>query len=306
MSPAAPDGPPHITVFREEVVQALLPGGEGWYLDGTLGAGGHSEALLGAIPGSRVLGLDRDPVALELAGQRLAPFGERFRSEQADFREAPQLTAELGIVGLRGIVLDLGVSSMQFDTPERGFSFQHDAPLDMRFNSEQGPSAADLLRILPEARLLQVFSEYGQVRFARTLARVLVEQRRRQPLRTTREFADLCWHVAPRALKGHGRIHPATLPFQALRIAVNTELEGLEEAVVALAGLLGVGGRMAVISFHSLEDKAVKNAFRGLSKDLRGERRYTVLTPKPVEPSEAEVQANPRSRSAKLRVLGVD
>jgi 16S rRNA (cytosine1402-N4)-methyltransferase len=295
-----------------EVVELLAPERGGLFVDATLGLGGHSEAILEASPDTRVLGIDRDREAIRLASDRLARFGTRFRAAHASFRDIERVLAEAGEGELSGILADLGVSSLQFDTPERGFSFRHDAPLDMRMDaSGDEETAAELLERLPEEEIAQVIYEYGEERKSRRIARWIVERRERgESVSTTGELAALVARAV--GYKRGDRVHPATRTFQALRIAVNGELEGLDEFVETAVDLLQTGGRLAVISFHSLEDRVVKRALRRLSGHCECGRRLPVcacgarhavevLTRRPVVPSEPELEANPRARSAKLR-----
>jgi 16S rRNA (cytosine1402-N4)-methyltransferase len=313
---AAPEGglgaPQHRPVLLQETIKLLQPEHGGLFVDGTLGLGGHSEALLGASPDASVVGLDRDREALRWATKRLARFGTRFRAVHSDFRDIGRVLEEAGIERVRGVLVDLGVSSLQFDSEERGFSFRHDAPLDMRMNSEgDEETAADLLATLPEEEIARIIYEYGEERHSRRIARWIVERRERgEPIRTTKELAEL----VARAVKVNkkDRIHPATRTFQALRIAVNRELEGLDQFIETAVDLLEEDGRFCAISFHSLEDRIVKHTLRRLSGHCECDRRAPVcscgarraveiLTRRPVSPSEAEVEENPRARSAKLR-----
>ena len=303
---------PHRPVLLVEAVRLLAPERGGLFVDATLGLGGHSEAILEASADARVLGIDRDREALRLASKRLARFGSRFRAAHANFRDIARVLNEAGEPEASGVLADLGVSSLQFDTPERGFSFRHDAPLDMRMDAEgEEDTAAQLLERLPEEEIARILYEYGEERKSRRIARWIVERRERgEPLRTTRELAEL----VARAV-GHrrgDRVHPATRTFQALRIAVNRELEVLGDFVETAVDLLQTQGRLAVISFHSLEDRVVKRALRRLSGrcecDPRspvctcGARRAVeILTRRPLTPDEQEVEENPRARSAKLR-----
>ena len=303
---------PHRPVLLFEAVNLLAPERGGLFVDATLGLGGHSEAILEASPDTRVLGIDRDREALRLASERLARFGPRFRAVHANFREISRILDEGGEQGPAGVLADLGVSSLQFDTPERGFSFRHDAPLDMRMDATgDEETAAELLERLPEEEIARVIYEYGEERKSRRIARWVVERRERgEPLKTTGELAELVARAVGH--KRGDRVHPATRTFQALRIAVNGELEGLDEFVETAVDLLQTGGRLAVISFHSLEDRVVKRALRRLSGYCECDRRAPVcvcgarraveiLTRRPVVPSEREVEENPRARSAKLR-----
>ena len=254
---------PHQRVLYQEIIHALQPQNGGRYVDGTLGAGGHARGILEAsAPDGQLLGLDVDPQALALARKTLAPYEQRTHLVQASYISLSRQLDQLGWKAVDGIVLDLGVSSMQFDTPERGFSFMNDAPLDMRFGPSMLQSAADLVNEYSESELADLIYRYGEERDSRKIARAIVRAR---PLHTTRELAAVIEAISPR--RGD-RIHPATRTFQALRIAVNEELTSVEAVLPqALAGLRS-GGRLAVISFHSLEDRIVKDFFREQSKDL--------------------------------------
>ncbi len=303
---------PHRPVLLFEAVELLAPERGGLFVDATLGLGGHSEAILEASPDTRVLGIDRDREAIRLASERLARFGTRFRAVHSNFREISRILDEAGEKEASGILADLGVSSLQFDTPERGFSFRHDAPLDMRMDATgDEETAAELLERLPEEEIARVIYEYGEERKSRRIARWIVERRERgEPLKTTGELAALVARAV--GYKRGDRVHPATRTFQALRIAVNGELEGLDEFVETAVDLLQARGRLAVISFHSLEDRVVKRALRRLSGHCECGRRLPVcacgarhavevLTRRPVVASEPELEENPRARSAKLR-----
>jgi 16S rRNA (cytosine1402-N4)-methyltransferase len=305
-------GAPHRPVLLQETIEVLRPDGGGLFIDGTLGMGGHSEAILEASDAARVLGFDRDREALQFAAQRLARFGERFQSVHADFRELARVAAELGVESARGILVDLGVSSLQFDDAERGFSFRQDAPLDMRMNGgSDEETAADLLAHLSEEEIARIIFEYGEERRSRRIARWIVERRERgEPIKRTRELAELVARAVGWRKSEH--THPATRTFQALRIAVNRELEGLSEFVEEAIQLLEPDGRFVVISFHSLEDRIMKQTLRRLSGHCEcppripvcvcGARRAVeILTRRPVVPSEIEIEENPRARSAKLR-----
>ncbi|HEX8136212.1 MAG TPA: 16S rRNA (cytosine(1402)-N(4))-methyltransferase RsmH [Pyrinomonadaceae bacterium] len=306
-------GAPHRPVLLRETMELLEPVRGGLFVDGTLGLGGHSEAILEASAEARVLGIDRDPEALRFARERLAPYGERFRAAHANFRDIAQVMQEAHEESASGILVDLGVSSLQFDAPERGFSFRHDAPLDMRMDAEgDEETAAELLARLPEEEIARLIFEYGEERRSRRIARWIVERRERgEPIRTTRELAELVARaVGPQRRTEH--IHPATRTFQALRIAVNGELEGLGQFVETAVDLLEPGGSFAAISFHSLEDRIIKRTLRRLSGQCEcpprapvcscGARRAVeILTRRPVVPGEVELEENPRARSAKLR-----
>jgi 16S rRNA (cytosine1402-N4)-methyltransferase len=292
--------PEHAPVLPSEVVDLLRPRPGAILVDGTLGGGGHARLLLEKIlPGGVLLGIDRDPEAVERVRREMADFGEAFRARCADFADLEQVLHEEKIERVDGILIDLGLSSLQLADPGRGFSFALDGPLDMRMDRRTGPTAADLLARLSEADIADLLWRYGEERASRRLARRIVERRRERPLRSTAELAALAAGAVPRRRPGRRALHPATRLFQALRIAVNRELESLERALGAGPGLLAPGGRMAVISFHSLEDRAVKNRFRELAQA----GGFARVTRKPVRASEAERMRNPRSRSARLRVL---
>lgn len=295
-----------------EVLQYLVPRPGGVYLDGTLGGGGHSELILEASgPDGVLYGIDRDPSALAAAGERLSRFGNRFRPLQGSFGDMAALLAGQGVTAIDGMVLDLGVSSPQLDRAERGFSFRADGPLDMRMDPDQGETAAELVNSLSERELEQVIKEYGEERWARKIAQRIVSARQEQPFETTLQLAKLVEHTIPRKFH-EDRIHPATRTFQALRILVNGELEQVEQGLQAAIGLLSPGGRLVVISFHSLEDRIVKQRLRDAATGCRCPRQLPqcvcghqpqlrVLTGRPVTAGDVELAANPRSRSAKLR-----
>ena len=298
----------HLPVLVEETLALLDPRRGGLFVDATLGLGGHAEAILRASEQVRLVGIDRDPQALELAARRLAPFGERVRFVNANFHHLESALAGIGITGgVAGILADLGVSSMQLDTPERGFSFRFDAPLDMRMGLAER-TAADLVNEGSEGELEKIIRDYGEERQARRIARSIVDARREQPIETTGQLKRLIDRV--KGSRPGERVDPATLVFQALRIAVNDELAGLEGFIQQAIDLLEDDGRLVIISYHSLEDRIVKNALRDRA---RGEidrvtgrphaetQLIEALTRKPVRPSEAEVERNPRSRSARLR-----
>src|SRR2546423_11352403 len=301
-------GAPHRPVLLQETLKFLAPERGGLFVDCTVGLGGHSEAILKSSTDTRVLGMDIDTEALAYSRQRLASFGERFRAVHANFRAIAQALQEVNEREPNGILVDLGVSSLQFDSAERGFSFRFDAPLDMRMDPTSGPTAADLLQQLPEAEIARIIFEYGEERHSRRIARRIVERREQgKPVTTTAELVEL--------IGGHHarhEIHPATRTFQALRIAVNNELEGLGEFVETAVDLLIPDGRFVGISFHSLEDRILKRELRKLSGHCQcpprlpvcscGTRKAVeVLTRRPVVPSSREVEENPRARSAKLR-----
>ena len=300
--------PPHRSVLYHQIILALRPQSQRRYVDATLGAGGHAVGILEASsPDGQLLGIDLDPQALALASRRLAEFSNRIILVQASFTSLTEQLARVGWEKVSGIVIDLGVSSMQFDTPERGFSFQADGPLDMRFGPQQAISAEELVNNLPEAELADLIWRYGEDRLSRRIARSILQVR---PLHTTRELADAVAHAYGGKKE---RIHPATRTFQALRIAVNQELQALETVLPQAIAALTPGGRLAVISFHSLEDRMVKQYFRRESRDCicppeqpvctcGHKASITEITRHPIQAEEDEVAENPRSRSAKLRV----
>jgi 16S rRNA (cytosine1402-N4)-methyltransferase len=278
----------HKTVLEREAVAGLAPHADGWWVDATVGAGGHAEALLKATaPGGRVLGFDQDAEALAIARERLRPFHERLVLVQENYSQLRQVGEALGIQCIAGIILDLGVSSMQLDEARRGFAFKASGPLDMRMDARQKLSAADLVNHAPEEELKKIFQVFGEERYSGRAAHWIVRQR---PFRTTTDLAA----ALQRCLPKQGRIHPATRIFQALRIAVNDELRHLEKALALSRTYLAPGGRCAVISFHSLEDRLVKEAFRHPG--------WERINKKVVVPGAEEIASNPRARSAKLRI----
>jgi 16S rRNA (cytosine1402-N4)-methyltransferase len=298
-------------VLLRETIELLAAGRGGLFVDCTVGLGGHSEAILQASPDAQVLGIDRDEEALGLATERLAQYGSRFRSVHADFRELTRVLATAKVRQVRGVVADLGVSSLQLDSPGRGFSFRHEAPLDMRMDISGGETAAELLGRLSEVEIARIIFEYGEERRSRRIARRIVERRERgEPIQTTHDLADLVARAVGPDKKR--RIHPATRTFQALRIAVNGELENLDRFLVQAVDHLEQAGRLAVISFHSLEDRIVKRTLLKLSGRCQCPPRLpvcicgvtkqiSILTRRAIVPGEEEIEENPRSRSAKLR-----
>ena len=298
---------PHLPVLLQAIITAIQPKPAGRYIDGTLGAGGHSfEILKASAPDGELIGFDLDPQALALARNRLATFEKRVHIIEASYVEMKTETERMGWNAVDGILLDFGVSSMQLDTAERGFSFLREGPLDMRFTPQAAQSAADLVNTLPEEEIADIIFRYGEERLSRKIARAIVNNR---PIHTTGELANLILKMIGKK----ERIHPATRTFQALRIAVNNELESIETVVPMAVGLLKPGGRLAVISFHSLEDRIVKEYFRQESRDCICPPRQPICTcghkasikeinRKPIIADEAEMQVNSRSRSAKLRV----
>ncbi|MBI2528121.1 MAG: 16S rRNA (cytosine(1402)-N(4))-methyltransferase RsmH [Candidatus Rokubacteria bacterium] len=288
----------HLPVLVDEVTFLLRPRRGGWVVDGTVGMGGHAERLLeSARPAARLLGLDRDPEALACARRRLQRFGDRVVLTHGSFRHLSRHAADAGVSEAAAILLDLGLSSSQLDVSARGFSFQGDELLDMRFDPTRGATAADLLGSLPQQELARILFEYGDEPHARRIARRIVEARERAPLRTTADLVAVVKRGVPRAAWSH-RTHVATRTFQALRMAVNDEIAALAEALPQAAALLAPGGRLGVISFHSGEDRVVKRHFRSLTRG-----GFAELEPSPITPGPDEVRDNPRARSAKLRVL---
>lgn len=308
--------PHHRPVLLPETIRFLAPERGGLFVDGTLGLGGHSEAILEASGTARVIGIDRDREALVYATNRLARFGSRFSAAHANFEDLARVVNEAKASDLSGVLIDLGVSSLQLDTASRGFSFRHDAPLDMRMNAEgDQETAAALLERLPEEELARIIYEYGEERRSRRIARWIIEKREAgQPVKTTMELAGLVARAyGTRKKKEHGTVHPATRTFQALRIAVNGELENLADFIETAIDLLTPDGRFCAISFHSLEDRIVKRTLRRLAGQCEcppclspmcvcGARRAVeILTRRPLTPGDAEITLNPRARSAKLR-----
>ena len=288
----------HEPVMVAEVLEHLEPARGGIFVDCTVGMGGHARALLegGA---SRLIGCDRDPAALDQARGALGGFGDRVELVHSDYRRLAEVLDERGIAAVDGVLADLGVSSMQLDAPGRGFSFRRDEPLDMRMDTTQGPTAAEAIRDADERTLADVIYGFGEERHSRRVARAIVAARARGAIETTGQFADIVRRAIPR--KGHTRIDPATRTFQAIRIWINRELDGLDRFLGDAASRLAPGGRMAVITFHSLEDRIVKHTLRAMQAE--GTVGITVRTRRPVVPGDAEVERNPRARSAKLRAI---
>ena len=286
----------HVSVLYDEVLAWLRPHSGGWYVDATLGGAGHAKGILIAShPDGRLVGLDADPGALSFASKVLESFGDRVLLRSANFRQLGEVVLALGIKEVDGILMDLGLSSRQLDDAERGFSFSQDGPLDMRMDRDRGQSAADLVNHLSEADLANLLWRYGEERKSRRIARAITAAR---PLATTGQLADLVARTVGRREK----IHPATRTFQALRMAVNDELAALGEALEAAYSHLRLGGRMVIITFHSLEDRVVKRSFKRWSQIGEGQHKLRIITRKPVLPSAEEIEFNPRSRSAKMRV----
>tara|TARA_B100000519_G_scaffold184232_1_gene178420 strand:+ start:399 stop:1340 length:942 start_codon:yes stop_codon:yes gene_type:complete len=304
----------HKPVLYNEIIKHLKPTQGGVYLDGTLGAGGHSEAIL-SYPETNVIGLDLDPIALEISGKRLSVFGSRFQAINGNFADwlAELMPGELHKEGLDGILVDLGVSSMQIDQPKRGFSFQKDGPLDMRMNPNQELSAKEVVNGSSQGEIAEILWKFGEERLSRRIAYRIVQQRRKGAICRTEELANLVLDVYTKSKIRRQKIHPATRTFQALRIFVNGELENLQQLLSIGYKRLKIGGYLCIISFHSLEDRLVKHTFRKLASSCicpteipvcRCEQRpeIKILTRRPVMASREEIEVNPRSRSAKLRV----
>ena len=300
----------HISVLQKPAIDMLVAGGGKHFIDGTLGGGGDSAALLAALNECEVIGIDRDPTAIAVCQKRLAPFGERFHAWHGCFSQLEAAAASRGWASVDGVLLDIGVSSPQIDTPERGFSFRFDAPLDMRMDAEADiPTAADLLNTASEEALADLFFKYGEEKKSRLVARRIVERRQKKPWARTGELAELLEHCIGRQHQ-HG-LPPATRVFQALRIAVNHELDELEAALAASERILAPSGRLVVISFHSLEDRCVKHFMQhaalscicppGFPCTCHKQVTFEILTRKPVVADDAELALNPRASCAKLR-----
>lgn len=304
----------HAPVMPMRCVEYLRPEPGETFLDGTLGGGGHAELVLERLaPGGRLVGIDRDGEAIGECRGKLGRFGNAFTAVKGNFKDAPELLRSLGIETIDGAMLDLGTSSRQFDEAERGFSYNADAPLDMRMDRSQELTAREVVNAYDEKRLARVIRDYGEERFARRIASFIAERRERKPIETTGELAEVITAAIPAKFRRQGP-HPARRSFQGIRIEVNGELEGLEEAVEGIAGMLAEGGRLCVLSFHSLDDRAVKQAMKRMEdpctcpKDAPWcvcgkEPLGRMLTRKPETPDEREMESNPRSRSAKLRVF---
>ena len=310
----ASKAPFHRPVLLDEVIEALAPRPDAILVDCTLGAGGHAEGLLERLgPDGRLYGIDRDHAALQVATRRLIEHVDRFVPLHGRHEDLPDLIRGAGAFAVDGIVADLGVSSMQLDDPERGFSFREDGPLDMRMDPSEGPTAAELIASVPEIELRRILHVHGEERMAGPIARAIVRRRSERPFTRTRDLADVvAATLGPRARKY--RIHPATRTFQAIRIAVNGEIEGLERFVADAVSVLRKGGRLAVIAFHSLEDRAIKHAMRALAHRCTcppalpvcacgRENIVRLVTSRPIRPTDEEVAGNPRARSARLRVV---
>ena len=288
----------HIPVMLKEVLEYLKPQEGNVFLDGTIGLGGHSESILEAIgEKGHLIGIDRDQNALSLAEKRLEKYKKQCNFVYGNFRDFDKISKDLGIRNLDGILLDIGVSSLQIDNPDRGFNIRAEGPLDMRMDQNAHLSAYDLVNSLSEKEIAAILWDYGQERFANRIARVLVENRHKKPIDSTRELRHLIMRAMPYKKKRQ-KTHPATRSFQAFRIAVNRELDALEKALDKCVDMLKPGARIGVISFHSLEDRIVKVKFRDFAK----EDKLKLIVKKPLRPSDEEVDQNPRCRSARLRI----
>jgi 16S rRNA (cytosine1402-N4)-methyltransferase len=292
----------HLPVLVEEVLQYLDCRPGRIYVDGTVGSGGHSRKILErSSPTGKLIGLDWDEEAVERARKNLSLFEGRVALRKGNFKDLKSVLKSLSIPGVDGILLDLGVSTEQLESRERGFSFRWDGPLDMRMSQETEITAQDFVKNLPPSDLETLLREYGEERWARRIARNIVRRRQRAPIRTTGELVEAIEESVPRS---RGRIHPATRTFQALRISVNEELNNLRAFLDSAPDLLRPKGRLCIISYHSLEDRIVKNCFRHWTRGGKGEEKpFGLLTPKPVVPAAEEVSRNPRARSAKLRAV---
>lgn len=304
----------HIPIMLEDVLRLLAPQRGGTYADCTLGGGGHSEAILKALPkGGKLYGIDRDGDAIAAATKRLAPFGESFTAVRGNFFDIKQLLTSHGVTGLDGILMDLGVSSYQLDEAERGFSYKNDAPLDMRMDKSAPLSAHDVVNGYTSLRLFEIIRDYGEERYASRIANAIVKKRAEKPIESTLELAQIIAGAMPAAARREAQ-HPAKRTFQAIRIEVNGELAGLEAAIESAQDMLNPGGVLAIITFHSLEDRIVKQTFRRFERPCTCDPRAPictcgkvptakVLTKKPIGANGEELEFNPRARSAKLRAI---
>lgn len=302
----------HVSVLFKESIDALNLKDGGIYVDGTLGGGGHSHGILSVCPDCTLIGIDRDSEAIAAAKKRLEEFGGRVTTVNRNFSEISDILEELGIDKISGAVLDLGVSSYQLDNAERGFSYMHDAPLDMRMNTQSPRSAYDVVNLCSCEELTSIFYEYGEEKWSKRIAEFIVERRSKSPVRTTLELADIIKAAIPKKARMEGG-HPAKRVFQAIRIEVNNELGILETAIRDFVGHLEKGGRFAIITFHSLEDRIVKKTFQDLAKGCTCPKEFPVcvcgktpeikiISRKPVLPTQEEMEGNSRSKSAKLRI----
>lgn len=302
----------HVSVLLNEAVDALGVKDSGIYVDGTLGGGGHSEAILKRSSSCRLIGIDRDTEAIAAAGSRLGAYSDRITLVNNNFAAVGEVLRSLGVEKIDGAVLDLGVSSYQLDNAERGFSYMKDAPLDMRMNRSDTKTAFDVVNTYDNDRLCSIFYRYGEEKWSKRIAEFIVKRREQSPVKTTGELADIIMAAVPAGARDKGS-HPAKRVFQAIRIEVNGELEILKNAINDFVSFMGTGGRLAVITFHSLEDRIVKQCFSELAAGCTCPRDFPIcvcgkqpavkiLTKKPILPSKEEKECNPRSKSAKLRV----
>lgn len=304
----------HTSVLLKEAVESLCVRPDGIYVDGTLGGGGHSYEIAGRLgDGGRLIGIDRDEEAIAAAGARLRDFGEKVTEVHGNYADMPEILEKLGIEHVDGILLDLGVSSHQLDDADRGFSYMTDAPLDMRMDRSETRTAADIVNNADEHELFRILRDYGEERFAQNIAKHIVEARKKAPIRTTGELVQIIRASIPMKVQKTGG-HPAKRTFQAIRIELNGELTALEDSIDRMIERLNDGGRLSIITFHSLEDRIVKSAFRRnenpctcppeLPVCVCGKKsRGRVITRKPILPGEEEMEMNPRAKSAKLRVF---
>ena len=303
----------HIPIMLKEVLELLAPERGGIFVDGTLGGGGHSEGILKRLTDGRLYGIDRDGEAIAAASERLKPFGDKFKAIRGNFFDMKSLLANEGVTGVEGILLDLGVSSYQLDTPERGFSYHEEAPLDMRMDQRQSRTAADIVNGYDERELYRIIRDYGEDKFAKNIAKHIVAARQVKPITTTGELTEIIRESIPMKMQVKSG-HPAKRTFQAIRIELNRELDVLRDSLDGMIDILDDGGRLCIITFHSLEDRIVKTIFRKnenpctcpsdfpvcvCGKKSKGK----VITRKPILPGETEMEENPRSKSAKLRIF---
>lgn len=303
----------HVPIMLGDVMELLRPERGGIFVDGTLGGGGHSEGILRRLGEGKLYGIDRDGEAIAAASERLKPFGDRFEAIRGNFFDMKELLGSVGVTEVDGILLDLGVSSYQLDAPQRGFSYHEEAPLDMRMDDRASLTAYDVVNGYSHGELTRIIRDYGEERYAARVASAIVREREKQPVKTTTELADIIKYAIPAANRREGP-HPARRTFQAIRIEVNGELEELGAAIQRAHDMLAPGGVLAVITFHSLEDRIVKQAFKTFEHPCICDPRAPmctcgrvptarVLTKKPIVPGEEELGSNPRSRSSKLRAI---
>lgn len=303
----------HKSVLLTETIEGLQIRSDGIYVDGTLGGGGHSYEIAKRLKGGRLIGIDQDQAAIEAAGMRLSPFGDKVTIVRSNYRNTREVLSELGIEKIDGMILDLGVSSYQFDTKERGFSYRFDSPLDMRMDTRQSFSAKEIVNGYSEMELYHVIRDYGEDKFAKNIAKHIVMARKKKPVETTGELCEIIKAAIPAKIRAEGG-HPAKRTFQAIRIECNRELEVLRESLETLIELLNPGGRLCIITFHSLEDRIVKAAFKKAENPCICPPNFPVctcgrvsqgkvVTGKPILPGEEELSGNPRAASAKLRIF---